>query len=84
MLRHAVMVLLMVFVCGTAAADIEIGAVTIRNSSNSSVGRIESDGTIRNSSNSSVGKIEGYSPRLRHMVAAALFFGGSASVLKLD
>jgi hypothetical protein len=55
---------------------------TIRNSSNSSVGKVESDGTIRNSSNSSIGKVEGYSPRLRHMVAAVLFFGGSVSVLR--
>ena len=55
---------------------------TIRNSSNSSIGSVESDGTIRNSSNSSIGKVEGYSPRLRHMVAAVLFFGGSVSVLR--
>ena len=33
-------------------------AQTIRNSSNSTVGKIESDGTIRNSSNSYIGKIE--------------------------
>jgi hypothetical protein len=39
-------------------ADVSLGAVTIRNSSGSTVGSVESDGTIRNSSNSSVGKIE--------------------------
>ncbi|HEX5061862.1 MAG TPA: hypothetical protein VFV99_20985 [Kofleriaceae bacterium] len=55
---------------------------TIRDSSNSSIGKIDSDGTIRNASNSSIGKVDGYSPRLRHLVAAVLFFGGSVSVLR--
>ena len=68
------------------ASNSSIGKVesdgTIRNASNSSIGKIESDGTIRNASNSSVGKVEGYSPRLRHLVAAVLFFGGSVSVLE--
>jgi hypothetical protein len=64
-----------------ALADISLGSVTIRNSSNSTVGSVDSDGTIRNSSNSSVGKVDGYSSSLRHMVAAVLFFGGSVSVL---
>jgi len=60
---------------------IELGAISIRNSSNSSIGKIESDGTIRDGSNRSIGKVDGYSPRLRHLVAAVLFFGGSVSVL---
>ena len=59
------------------------GDGTIRNSSGSSVGRIDGDGTIRNGSGSSVGRVDGYSPGLRHMVTAVLFFGGSLSVLKL-
>ena len=55
---------------------------TIRNGANSAIGKVESDGTIRNGSNSAVGKVEGYAPRLRHLVAAVLFFGGSVSVLE--
>jgi len=91
--------LILLALAGVAGA-IEIGAVTIRGSSGSSIGRVDSDGTIRNDSGSSVGRIEkdgtirngsgssvgkadGYSPRLRHLVAAVLFFGGSVSVLKL-
>lgn len=74
---------ILMLLCGLARADITLGSVTIRNSSNSSVGKIDSDGTIRNSSNSSVGKVDGYSSSLRHLVAAVLFFGGSVSVLKL-
>lgn len=57
---------------------------TVRNASNSSIGRVESDGTIRNGSNSSVGKVEGYSPSLRHLVAALLFFFGSKTGLSLS
>lgn len=82
-MRVVILFALLLGLVGTAAADISIGAVTIRNGSNSSVGSVDSDGTIRNSSNSSVGKVEGYSPSLRHMVAAVLFFGGSVSVLSL-
>ena len=35
-----------------------LSAQTLRNSSNSSIGSISSDGTVRNSSNSTIGKIE--------------------------
>jgi hypothetical protein len=74
--------LLVLLFAGTVAyADISLGSVTIRNASNSSIGKIDSDGTIRNASNSAVGKVDGYSSSLRHMVAAVLFFGGSVSVL---
>lgn len=48
----------LILLAGVAHADITLGSVTIRNSSNSSVGSVDSDGTIRNSSNSSVGKID--------------------------
>ena len=47
---------LLLFMAATVAQDGY--AQTIRNSSNSTVGKIESDGTIRNSSNSYIGKIE--------------------------
>jgi hypothetical protein len=56
---------------------------TIRNGSNASIGRIESNGTIRNGSNASVGHVEGYSPSLRHLVAALLFFFGGSTGLSL-
>jgi hypothetical protein len=75
-------VLVVLFGLFGIAHAIELGSITIRNASNSTVGSVDSDGTIRNSSNSSVGKVEGYSPRLRHLVAAVLFFGGSVSVLE--
>ena len=39
-------------------ASCAMNAQDLRNSSNSYIGKIESDGTVRNSSNSSVGKIE--------------------------
>ena len=47
---------LLLFMAATVAQDGY--AQTIRNSSNSTVGKIESDGTIRNSSNSYMGKVE--------------------------
>ena len=97
----ATVVLVIVGLIGLAreAGAIELGAITIRdgsnrtvgrvdsdgtirNASNSAIGKVESDGTIRNGSNSAVGKVEGYAPRLRHLVAAVLFFGGSVSVLE--
>ena len=37
---------------------LSMNAQDLRNSSNSFIGKIESDGTVRNSSNSTVGKIE--------------------------
>ncbi len=77
-----VLAALVVLHAGRAHA-IELGAVTIRNDSGSSVGRVDGDGTIRNDSGSSVGKVDGYSKGLQHMVAAVLFFGRSVSVLKL-
>ncbi len=80
-MRVLVLLALLVGFARPAAADITIGAVTIRNASSNTVGRVDSDGTIRNSSSNSVGKVDGYSPALRHMVAAVLFFGGSVSVL---
>jgi hypothetical protein len=96
----SIVAVLVLLALGGLAHAIELGAVTIRNGSGSSIGRvdadgtlrndsgssigrIERDGTIRNGSGSSVGRIDGYSPGLRHMVAAVLFFGGSVSVLKL-
>jgi hypothetical protein len=79
----SLLAVLLLLALGGLAQAIELGAVTIRNGSGSSVGRIDRDGTIRNGSGSSVGRIDGYSPGLRHMVAAVLFFGGSVSVLKL-
>jgi hypothetical protein len=99
-MRVLVLLALLVGFARPAAADITLGAVTIRdassntvgrvdsdgtirNASSNSVGKIDSDGTIRNSSSNSVGKVDGYSPALRHMVAAVLFFGGSVSVLSL-
>jgi len=65
-------ILLVLFVLSGLAHAIELGEVTIRNGSGSSIGKVDSDGTIRNGSGSSVGKIEGYSSRLRHLVAAVL------------
>ena len=37
---------------------LSMNAQDLRNSSNSYIGKIESDGTVRNSSNSCIGKIE--------------------------
>ena len=48
-------VLLLLVLCLPALAG---SSMTIRNSSNSTVGKIESNGTIRNSSNSTLGRIE--------------------------
>lgn len=50
---------------------------TLRNSNNSSVGRIDSDGkTIRNSNNSSVGKVDSDGKTIRN--------GNNSAVLKID
>ncbi len=53
----AVAVLVLLALGGLAHA-IELGAVTIRNGSGSSIGRVDADGTLRNDSGSSVGRIE--------------------------
>ena len=50
--------LVMLLAASPAAADIAIGAVTIRDGSGNSAGTIDADGTVRNSSGNSVGKIE--------------------------
>ena len=52
-----VLAALVVLHAGRAHA-IELGAVTIRNDSGSSVGRVDGDGTIRNDSGSSVGRVD--------------------------
>lgn len=57
-MRVLVLLALLVGFARPAAADITLGAVTIRDASSNTVGRVDSDGTIRNSSNSSVGKID--------------------------
>ncbi len=50
---------------------------TIRNSSNSSCGRIDSDGkTVRNGSNSSVGRVDSDGKTIRN--------GSNSSVLRID
>ena len=41
-----------------AWADISIGAVTLRDGSGNSIGRVDSDGTLRNGSGNSIGKID--------------------------
>ena len=46
-------------------------AQTVYNSSGSSIGKVESDGTVRNSSGSSIGKAQGIP---REWVAAYFFF----------
>ena len=57
-MKYVLAVALLLLSATIALADISLGSVTIRNSSNSTVGSVDSDGTIRNSSNSSVGKID--------------------------
>src|SRR6187455_1163867 len=57
-MKYVLAVALLLLSATVALADISLGSVTIRNSSNSTVGSVDSDGTIRNSSNSSVGKID--------------------------
>ena len=49
-----------------------LSAQTLRNSNNTNIGKIESDGTIRNSNNSNIGKAEISDKRL----AAVIFFFG--------
>ena len=39
--------------------------------------------TTSNASNATIGKVEGYSPSLRHLVAALLFFFGARTGLSL-
>ncbi|MDX2087671.1 MAG: hypothetical protein SFX73_07465 [Kofleriaceae bacterium] len=57
-MRLLVVLTLLSGLAGSAFADISLGAVTLRNGSNSSIGSVDRDGTIRNSSNSSIGKVE--------------------------
>jgi hypothetical protein len=47
-----------ILVLAFVALSFGLSAQTLRNSSNSTIGSISSDGTVRNSSNSTIGKIE--------------------------
>ncbi len=54
----SIVAVLVLLALGGLAHAIELGAVTIRNGSGSSIGRVDADGTLRNDSGSSIGRIE--------------------------
>jgi hypothetical protein len=56
--RPALLVVLVLVVRFGLAHAIELGAVTIRNSGGSSIGRVDADGTLRDDSGSAIGRID--------------------------
>ena len=79
-MKKSIFTLLVSVLCSTfvlAQFSMDSDGKTLRNSSNSSCGRIDSDGrTIRNGSNSSVGSVDSDGKTIRN--------GSNSSVLRVD
>ena len=78
-LKNAFAILIFTFVSTIVSAQYKMDSdgKTLRNSNNSSVGRIDSDGkTIRNSNNSSVGRVDSDGKTIRN--------SSNSAVLKID
>ncbi len=79
-MKKAILTFLSIILVSTLALaqfSMDSDGKTIRNSSNSSCGRIDSDGrTVRNGSNSSVGSVDSDGKTIRN--------GSNSSVLRID
>lgn len=77
MLKSIGLMAVFVMLAGISFSQYRMDGKTLRNSSNSSIGRIDSDGkTIRNSSNSSVGRVDSDGKTIRN--------SSNSTVLKID